>query len=250
MRADAVRRVLDAELAAVRRRNSAAPRVLDVGGGSGVLAVPLAVAGCEVTVVEPSPNALATLWRRAAEAGVSDRVHGVQGDSDALADLVEPDAADLVLAHGLLEVVDEPKTTVAAMAAATAPGGLVSVLAANRHAAVLHRAIAGRLAEVRALLTEPDGRTGDGESLLRRFDSEMLRVLLADAGLIVELVQGDGVLRDLVPGAVAETDEVGELELLVAQVPQLREVAARVHVLARRPPGVSHRAEPGTVGPV
>ncbi|MGH3466282.1 MAG: SAM-dependent methyltransferase, partial [Thermocrispum sp.] len=48
---DAVHRVLDAELVAARRRGRARPRVVDVGGGSGGWAVPLAVAGCEVTVV-------------------------------------------------------------------------------------------------------------------------------------------------------------------------------------------------------
>ncbi|NUT51716.1 MAG: SAM-dependent methyltransferase, partial [Saccharothrix sp.] len=52
MRPDAVHRVLDAELTAARdRRGGEPPRVLDVGGGSGVWAVPLAVAGCAVTVV-------------------------------------------------------------------------------------------------------------------------------------------------------------------------------------------------------
>ena len=82
MRPDAVRRVLDAELTAARDRRGAAPHVLDVGAGSGVLAVSLAADGCAVTVVEPSPNALATLHRRAATAGAADRVRGVQGDGD------------------------------------------------------------------------------------------------------------------------------------------------------------------------
>ena len=87
MRPDAVYRVLEAEVAAARqRRGGEAPRVLDVGGGSGVWAVPLAAAGCAVTVIEPSPNALATLHRRAAEAVVT--ITAIQGDSDALGRLV------------------------------------------------------------------------------------------------------------------------------------------------------------------
>src|SRR3712207_8582015 len=49
-------------------------RVLDVGGGSGTLAVPLAEAGHDVTVVDPSADALATLRRRAETAGVGERV--------------------------------------------------------------------------------------------------------------------------------------------------------------------------------
>ncbi|RZS34781.1 2-polyprenyl-3-methyl-5-hydroxy-6-metoxy-1,4-benzoquinol methylase [Herbihabitans rhizosphaerae] len=242
MRPDAVQRVLDAELVAAReRRGGAAPRVVDVGGGSGVWAVPLAVAGCTVTVIEPSPNALATLQRRAAEAGVSDRVTATQGDSDALTALVPAGSADLVLGHGMLEVVDEVKTAIAAMAETVAPGGAVSVLVANRFAAVLHRAIAGRLVDARRLLDDPAGELpGAGDQLLRRFDTEGLRQVLTDAGLAVELVQGYGVLSDLVPGAVLESqpgaaDSLAELELVAATTPQLRDVASQLHAIARKP---------------
>ncbi len=240
MRPDAVRRVLDAELSAARERRGGAPRVLDVGGGSGVLAVSLAVAGCAVTVVEPSPNALATLHRRAQEAGVADRITAVQGDSDALDQLVPVGAADVVLAHGLLEVVDDPAVTVAALAGAVAPGGLLSVLVVNRFAAVLHRAISGRLVEARRLLDDQSGTLGGpGEALLRRFDTEGLRALIAGSGLTVELLQGQGVVSDLVTGSVLEAnqgapDALAELELVAAVTPPLRDIATRLHAVGRR----------------
>jgi S-adenosylmethionine-dependent methyltransferase len=239
MRLDAVRRALDAELEAAReRRGGEPPRVLDVGGGSGTLAVPLAAAGCLVTVVEPSPNALATLHRRAQEHGVSERITAVQGDSDALAELVPAAGADLALAHELLEVVDDPKTTVAAMVEALAAGGCVSVVVANRYAAVLHRVIAGRLTDARALIDDPAGQL-PGESLQRRFDTDGLRHLLVDGGLAVELIQGSGVLADLVPGPVLElnpgaADALAELELRVAAQPPLRDVGTRLHAMARK----------------
>src|SRR3954466_8507042 len=41
--------------------------VLDAGGGTGGFAVPLAERGHQVTVVDPSPDALAALGRRVAE---------------------------------------------------------------------------------------------------------------------------------------------------------------------------------------
>jgi SAM-dependent methyltransferase len=239
MRPDAVRRVLTAELAAVReRRGGDAPRVLDVGGGSGVWAVPLAAAGCAVTVVDSSPNALATLHRRANDAGVLHLITAVQGDSDALAEVVPAGSVDLVLGHGILEVVDDPKSTVAAMAEAAAPGGLVSVLVANRYAAVMHRAITGRLIEARRLLDDPAGQLAE-ESLSRRFDVAGLTRLLADGGLTVELVQGHGVVADLVPGSVLEgnpgaAEALAQLELAAATTPPLRDIAARLHALGRR----------------
>ncbi|MEU7529860.1 class I SAM-dependent methyltransferase [Saccharothrix sp. NPDC042600] len=239
MRPDAVHRVLDTELAAARdRRGGEPPRVLDVGGGSGVWAVPLAVAGCTVTVVEPSPNALATLNRRASEAGVLDRITAIQGDTDAL----DADAsADLVLGHGLLEVVDDAPAALAALSAAAAPGAAVSILVANRYAAVLHRAIAGRLVDARRLLDDEAGQlAGSREPVQRRFDVAGLEALVLDAGLKIELLQGHGVVADLVPGAVLESnpgaaDALAELELAAATRPPLRDVAARLHVLARKP---------------
>ncbi|HEX4722223.1 MAG TPA: class I SAM-dependent methyltransferase [Pseudonocardiaceae bacterium] len=241
MRPDAVYRVLEAEMAAARqRRDGQAPRVLDVGGGSGVWAVPLAAAGCQVTVIEPSPNALATLHRRAFEAGVTNGITAVQGDTDALDRLVPPGSADLVLGHGLLEVVDDVAAAVKALTSACAPDGAVSVLVANRYAAVLYRALAGRLVDARRLLDDENGQLpGSGDSVLRRFDVAGLEAVLRDAGLVIEVLQGHGVVSDVVPGSVLEAnpgaaDALAQLELAAAARPPLRDVAARLHALARR----------------
>lgn len=235
-------RVLAAEVARMHGRNPGSPpNVLDVGGGSGAWAVPLARLGCAVTVVDASPNALAALERRARESGVPDLVTPVQGDVDALAEVAAPGAADLVLGHGLVEVVDDPTRAVAALGAAAAPGAAVSVLVAGRHAAVLSRTLAGRLAEARALLTDPDGRFGPDDALRRRLDADTLTALLRDGGLVVEVLTGDGVLDGWVPGTVrdggpAAARAVAELEGLAASVGALREVATRLHALGRRPP--------------
>ncbi|MEQ3552249.1 class I SAM-dependent methyltransferase [Pseudonocardia nematodicida] len=236
----AVFRALDREIERVRRDSGRHPRVLDVGGGSGTWAVPLASAGCAVTVVDTSPNALATLARRAGEAGVTDRITPLHGDVESLADVAPADGADLVLGHGLLEVVDDPGRVLTALAAAAAPGGAVSVVAVGRYGAFIGRVAGGRLAEARHLLTDPDGRTGPDDRLLRRFDADRLRELTAATGrLEVESLQGDGTLEAWLPGPgqdgePAGRDERDELDTLASAVAALGEVAPRLHLLARR----------------
>ena len=83
-----------------------------------------------------SADALATLHRRAEEAGVAERVTPLQGEVERLPAAVTSGSYDLVLCHGLLEVVDSPAETLAAVAGALRPGGCASVLAAGRAAAL------------------------------------------------------------------------------------------------------------------
>src|SRR2546423_1492368 len=90
--------------------------VLDVGGGTGGFAVPIAELGHRVTVVDPSPDALAALERRAAEAGVpKEALRAVQGDLAGLLEQVEAGSVDLVLCHGVLEMADDPAVGLAAI---------------------------------------------------------------------------------------------------------------------------------------
>jgi SAM-dependent methyltransferase len=211
--------------------------VVDVGGGTGGFAVPLAEAGHHITVVDASPDALAALTRRAAEAGVADRVEAVQGDADALADLVPPGSAHLVLCHSVLEVVDSPADAVAGVATALRPGGAASVIVANRTAAVFARAMSGQLDLATTLLHDPDGRAGPRDTLRRRYDADSATALVAKAGLVVEEIHGVRVVADLVPGTVVERDHDALIafELAAAGVSPLRDLATLLHLLARRP---------------
>ena len=213
--------------------------VLDAGGGTGGFSVPLAGLGHRVTVVDPSPDSLAALERRAAEDGVGDTITGVQGDLATLLDVVAPGSVDVVLCHSVLEVVDDPAAGIATVAATLRPGGLASVVAANRTAAVVSRALAGRFDEAIAALDDPAGRWGAGDAAYRRFARAELVALLHDAGLVADEVHGVRVFTDLVPGALLDSDAAAfealvRLETAVAARDPYRDVATQLHVLATR----------------
>lgn len=242
LRTAAVQRSLDA-LTERRRAELGRPlRVLDLGGGTGGTAVPLAAAGHELTVVDPSPDALFSLRRRAAERGVEDRVRALQGDTDTVRDLVGADTAfDLVCLHGTLEVVDDPGAALEAVAALLAPGGTLSLLVAQRLHGVLARALAGEFEQARAVLERPDGRWGDDDPSPRRFDEETVLALLHEHGLAPVQAHGVRAFIDLVPSALVDSDADRAALLALedaashdAAHPLLGALGSALHVLATR----------------
>jgi S-adenosylmethionine-dependent methyltransferase len=213
--------------------------VVDAGGGTGGFAVPLAELGHTVTVVDPSPDALAALERRVAEAGVGDRVIGLQGELAVLPGLIGAERVDAVLCHGVLEYVEDPEIALGAVAKCLRPGGLVSVIVANKTAAVLARAIAGRFTEARHALDDPAGRFSDLDPTPRRYTVDSVSEAMTGAGLTVTAVHGLSVFTDLVPAALVEgepraQEQLRQLEIAASTHPALRAVAGRLHLLATR----------------
>ena len=208
--------------------------VLDCGGGSGTYAVPLASTGCDVTVLDISADALSTLRLRAEEAGVTTRVHALAGDVERLAELFGGRTFDAVLAHGILDAVDDVVGTFGAMVAAVRPGGLISVLVANPLASVLARALAGEpalaLRELRAL-DAPSQAVGP----------DTVDALCAAAGVTLVARHGIGVFSDLVPGAALDSpgarQALAELDAEGADRLPFADLAARIHLLIRVPNG-------------
>jgi S-adenosylmethionine-dependent methyltransferase len=241
---DVLSAVVSARVAATGRP---ALDIVDVGGGTGGLAVPFAALGHNVTVVDPSPDALAAAQRRAAEAGA--RLASVQGEAASLDGVVGLGAADLVICHNVLEYVEEPTEAMSAIARVLRPSATVSLLASNAIAAVLHRALAGRFAEARRLLISGGTTPLDPPSTGglpappyppgRRFTLPELTALVEQAGLRAGDAHGLRIFGGLVPGALLEGDAAAaealrELDEAAASTPPLRDIAAQLHVLGHR----------------
>jgi S-adenosylmethionine-dependent methyltransferase len=228
---------LTAELARLAEEFVEPLNIVDAGGGTGGAAVPLARLGHRVTVVDSSPDSQAALERRAAEAGV--RVNAVQGDAEGLRELLPEASAHLVLVHNVVEHVDDPLTALRDVVSITQPRGAVSVLATNAVAAVLHRALAGHLADALALLQSNEGRWGPSDPMPRRYTAEQLTALVREAGLEVHELRGVRILGDLLPGRVFEDPQTPDTLLAVEKAAsahaELSRIATQLHVMARRP---------------
>jgi S-adenosylmethionine-dependent methyltransferase len=156
-----------------------------------------------------------------------------------LLDVVGPDSADVVLCHGVLEVVDDPAAALATLARVVRPGGVLSLLVAQRHAAVIARAMAGHFQQALEMLepigpVAPSGRTG------RRHTYDELTALATGAGFVVDTVHAVRVFTDLVPGSLLDlepgaTAALVELEQAVATRPEYLPLATQLHLLAHRP---------------
>lgn len=205
--------------------------VVDIGGGTGGFAVRIAELGHRVTVIDPSPDALAAAARRAQEHGVADRLTGQQGDLADLVALVGEQSADVVLCHGVLGLLDDPVDGLDTIAAVLRPGAVLSLLVNQRHAAVLARAMSGHFDQARELLASG----GIGE---HKFTAEEAVALLAGTGFAVESMHAVRVFSDLVPSSLLDLDTEAtegllELERAVAARPEYLTLAAQLHLLAR-----------------
>lgn len=213
--------------------------VLDLGGGTGGFAVRIAELGHRVTVVDPSPDALAALHRRAVECGVEERVRGLQGDATDLGDHVGGSAVHLVLCHGVLEVVDDPAVALAAIHRALLPAGVASVVVSGRLAAVFARALAGDFVRAQEMLSWPAAGWDVRAHGPRRYRPDEITGLLHNSGFAVEQVEAIRVFSDLVPSALVDTEAGArhallELERAAATQADFIAIANQLHLVARR----------------
>jgi SAM-dependent methyltransferase len=107
--------------------------VLDVGGGAGHQSFPLAQAGYEVTLLDPSAAMLDKAHQRLSRLpGEAQRlVTFVQADGENAAEAVGGRRFAAVLCHGVLGYLEQPEPLVNQLCRCAAAGGVVSIMAGN-----------------------------------------------------------------------------------------------------------------------
>ena len=177
---------------------------LDLGGGTGAMAVRLAELGLHVTLLDNSPSMLELAKQSTQQAGVSERIALKHGDASELATLFPAGSFDVVLCHNVLEFVADPGAVLAGVAdVLRIPSGIVSVLVRNQAGEVLKAAIKdGDLPAADHALTAEWGNEALYGGKVRLFAGGGLRAMLAAASLTLAAERGVRVISDYLPPGV------------------------------------------------
>jgi 2-polyprenyl-3-methyl-5-hydroxy-6-metoxy-1,4-benzoquinol methylase len=214
-------------------------RALDLGCGTGALAVRLARLGIHVTLLDASLQMLELAERVARESGVTERISLKHGDATQLSTLFDPGSFDLILCHNILEFVDDPNTVLRSAAAALRdPSSMISILVRNQAGEVFKAAIkGGDLAAAEHNLTAEWGNESLYGGGVRLFTAESLRAMMEAAALTVIAKRGVRVVSDYLPENVSRDNEyerIFELERKLGRRPEFAAAARYRQCLAHR----------------
>ncbi|KAA9156345.1 methyltransferase [Amycolatopsis acidicola] len=228
--------------------------VLDVGGGAGHQSFPLARAGYEVTLLDPSPAMLDKARRllRQLPEEAQRRVTLVEADGANAEETVGGKRFAAVLCHGVLGYYEDPTPLLDQLCRCVAPGGVVSIMAGNAEASVVRPAMERRWEDALAsfdatseigVLGLPTYATTVEElgELVRARGVEPVRWY--GVWLFVDWLEFGG--ADLDP---ADTRQVAAVELEASKRDPYRRLSRVFHLVGRRSESIVDRdgvAAPG-----
>jgi S-adenosylmethionine-dependent methyltransferase len=216
-----------------------ARHALDLGGGTGAIAVRLARLGFKVTLLDASQAMLDFAKRAAHDAGVAESIALKQGDAGQLATLFPLGTFDLILCHNVLEFVADPGAVLRSVARALrGPSGMISVLVRNQPGEVLKAALLnGDLAAAERNLSADWGDESLYGGTVRLFTRENLKAMLEESSFAVMAERGVRVVSDFLPLKVSRNDEyerIFDLERKLGSRLEFAAVARYVHCIAHR----------------
>ena len=214
-------------------------RIIDCGCGQGTQALRLARRGYDVTGVDASADLLARFERdlAAEPAEVRGRVRAERDMIETYAERAGLSRFPAVLCHGVLMCADDPEPVLRALAALTAPGGVVSLLVRNGDALAMRPGLLGDWAACAAAFGSDRyaNRIGVGARADRLAE---LAGRLAGHGLEVTAWYGVRVFTDGAADSAVPPPDLAALldcEERAGRTDPYRQVAALLHLIARRP---------------
>jgi SAM-dependent methyltransferase len=221
--------------------------LLDVGGGAGHQSFPLALAGYDVTLLDPSPAMLEKAEQRLGRLPVEARrrVTLLQSDGEQADQAVDGRRFAAVLCHGVLGYLEQPDPLVDQLCRCAADGGVVSIMTGNAKTMAVRPALERRWSDA---LASFDARTEMGvlgvpgradtveelSELVRRYGVEPLTWY--GVWLFVDWLAFSGAELDVHDSAQVEATAAVELE--ASRRDPYRQLSRVFHLVGRK-----HRAE-------
>jgi len=220
--------------------------VLDVGGGAGHQSFPLAQAGYEVTLLDPSRAMMDKAGQRLERLPeqARRRVTLLQADGENAEAAVGGRRFAAVLCHGVLGYLDRPEPMVDQLCRCAAPGGIVSIMTGNAKAMAVRPAMERRwedalasfdaTTEIGVLGVQGRADTVEGLSeILRRADVEPVRWY--GVWLFVDWLEFSGATLD--PADSAQVGAQAAVELEASRRDPYRQLSRVFHLVGRKDPG-------------
>jgi len=219
--------------------------VLDVGGGAGHQSFPLAQAGYEVTLLDPSQAMLDKAEQRLGRLpdAARRRVAFVQADGENADAAVRGRRFAAVLCHGVLGYLDQPEPLVDQLCRCAAADGVVSIMTGNAKAMAVRPALERRWEDALAAF---DARTEIGVlGVPGRADTvEELSALVRTHGveperwygvwLFVDWLEFSGVALD--PGDAQQVAATAAVELEASRRDPYRQLSRVFHLVGLKGP--------------
>ena len=217
--------------------------VLDVGGGAGHQSFPLAQAGYEVTVLDPSPAMLDKAHERLQRLpmGVQQQVTLLQADGESADEAVQGRHFDAVLCHGVLGYLEKPDSLVEQVCRCAAPGGLVSIMTGNAKASAVRPALERRWDDALAAFDSRvevgvlgiQGRADTVEEIGELMErGEVAPVQWYGVWLFVDWLEFSGVELD--PNDTEQVSATAAVELEASRRDPYRQLSRVFHLVGRK----------------
>jgi SAM-dependent methyltransferase len=217
--------------------------VLDVGGGAGHQSFPLAQAGYDLTLLDPSramlDKAQQRLERLPAEA--ARQVTLLHAGGEKAEEAVRGRRFGAVLCHGVLGYLEQPESLLDQLCRCAAPGGVVSIMTGNARAMAVRPALERRWDDAMAAF---DARTEIGVlGAASRADTvEEISELIRNRGveplrwygvwLFVDWLEFSGSRLD--PGDSREVASIAAVELEASRRDPYRQLSRVFHLVGRK----------------
>jgi SAM-dependent methyltransferase len=219
--------------------------VLDVGGGAGHQSFPLAQAGYDVTLLDPSQAMLEKAHQRLEQLSdeARERVTLLRADGEHADEAVRGRRFAAVLCHGVLGYLEQPEPLVDQLCQCAAAGGVVSIMAGNAEAMAVRPALERRWGDA---LESFDARAEIGvlglptradtvqqlSELMRSRDVEPLRWY--GVWLFVDWLDLCGAKLD--PSDATQVAAAAEVELAASRRDPYRQLSRIFHLVGRKRP--------------